>query len=400
MRARADEVRSTVEASPVHDERTAAILGLALGVSFTICFVTGLLSHLAQHPTSWFAWPARPAGLYRVTQGLHVATGLASIPLLLAKLWAVFPHLFRWPPFESAAHLVERVMLVPLVFGSVFLLFTGTANVMHWYPWRFSFTRSHYWVAWMTVGALVAHVGAKAGTTVLALRRRDTTGTSAGATAATAGDGVGPAPSSSPAIPSRRAYLGWTAAASGLVTLTTVGQTVWPLRSAAVLAPRRPDIGPQGVPVNGVPSAEVRAAATSADYRFRVYGDVEEELSLTLEELRSLPGHTAALPITCVEGWSRQATWTGVTVSELMARAGVPASATVDVRVESFQHGSAYQYSTMSDEQARDRDALIAFDLGGEPLHMDHGYPARLIAPNRPGVLQTKWVEAIRVTRR
>ena len=39
--------------------------------------------------------------LYRVTQGVHVATGLASIPLLLAKLWAVYPKLFTWPPFSS-----------------------------------------------------------------------------------------------------------------------------------------------------------------------------------------------------------------------------------------------------------------------------------------------------------
>ena len=31
------------------------------------------------------------------------------------------------------------------------------------------------------------------------------------------------------------------------------------------------------------------------------------------------------------------------------------------------------------------------------PLHIDHGYPARLIAPNRPGVQQTKWVARLEV---
>jgi len=51
--------------SPLHETRIAAILGIALGVSFTICFLTGLLSHLIQHPPSWFHLPARPAGLYR-----------------------------------------------------------------------------------------------------------------------------------------------------------------------------------------------------------------------------------------------------------------------------------------------------------------------------------------------
>jgi DMSO/TMAO reductase YedYZ molybdopterin-dependent catalytic subunit len=39
----------------------------------------------------------------------------------------------------------------------------------------------------------------------------------------------------------------------------------------------------------------------------------------------------------------------------------------------------------------------LATSLNGEELDPDHGYPARIIAPNRPGVLQTKWVERIEV---
>ena len=68
--------------SPLHATRTAAWLGVALGVCFVTCFVTGFLSHLIQHPPSWFDWPSRPAGLYRLSQGVHVTTGIASIPLL------------------------------------------------------------------------------------------------------------------------------------------------------------------------------------------------------------------------------------------------------------------------------------------------------------------------------
>src|SRR5690348_11441784 len=156
--------------SALHDERVAAWLGLALGVTFGIAFVTGVYSHLAQHPPAWFTLPARPAGLYRVTQGLHVATGIASIPLLLAKLWVVLPKLFRWPPFTSVAHLVERLLLLPLVAGSLFLLFTGLANINLWYPWRFNFPIAHYWAAWITIGALLAHVGAKSAATRAALQ--------------------------------------------------------------------------------------------------------------------------------------------------------------------------------------------------------------------------------------
>lgn len=84
--ARVEAWRDQQLADPRHSERVAAVLGIALGVSFTICFLTGLLSHRIQQPPSWFEWGARPAGLYRFTQGLHVATGIASVPRLFAKL--------------------------------------------------------------------------------------------------------------------------------------------------------------------------------------------------------------------------------------------------------------------------------------------------------------------------
>ena len=42
------------------DERTAAWLGVALGVTFGVCFATGVWSHLAQDPPPWFTPPARP----------------------------------------------------------------------------------------------------------------------------------------------------------------------------------------------------------------------------------------------------------------------------------------------------------------------------------------------------
>jgi hypothetical protein len=100
--------------SAAHTEGVTARIGGWLAVTFTTCFITGLLSHLIQHPPDWFFWPSRPAGLYRVTQGLHVISGIASIPLLLAKLWSVFPKLFSRPLIRSVPHALERLsILVP-----------------------------------------------------------------------------------------------------------------------------------------------------------------------------------------------------------------------------------------------------------------------------------------------
>jgi hypothetical protein len=365
--------------SRLHDERVAAILGAALGISFTVCFATGLYSHLAQHPTSWFQLPSRPAGLYRVTQGLHVATGIASIPLLLAKLWTVYPKLFAWPPFETAAQLVARISLLPLIGGGLFMLFTGLANINLWYPWSFNFPVTHYWAAWITMGALVVHIGAKFGTTRRVLFHRP--------------------PEPSPRTPSgdvtdRRRFLGAVFGTAGLLTLFTVGQTFEPLRKLALLAPRRPDVGPQGFPVNRTAqTAGVIESSRSPDYRLTVTGRVRHELTFDVDQLRSLPQHSAVLPIACVEGWSTTQRWTGVRVRDLLALAGAPQDA--EVRIESLQRRRSYRTSDLNPWQAHDPDTLLALRVNDEVLALDHGYPARLIGPNRPGVLQTKWVTRV-----
>jgi DMSO/TMAO reductase YedYZ molybdopterin-dependent catalytic subunit len=367
--------------SPLHSERIATILGIALGVAFTTCFLTGLLSHLIQDPPTWFTWPSRPAGLYRVTQGIHVATGLASIPLLLAKLWTVFPKLFTWPPFRGLANVIERLMLVPLVGGSLFLLFTGLANINLWYPWPFNFRRAHYWVAWITIGALIVHIGAKWVTTRAALERQPHASKSPGEMA----DQV-----------DRRRFLAATFGVSGLVTLFTVGQTFRPLTRIALLAPRRPDVGPQGFPVNRTArTAGVLRSAYSDEYRLVVDGNVPEALSLTLDDLAAISQHDVTLPIACVEGWSTSQQWSGVRVKDLLARAGAPDGA--EATVISLQQRLAYRTSELNSSHASDPDTLLALRVNGDVLHIDHGYPLRLIGPNRPGVMQTKWVTRLHV---
>jgi DMSO/TMAO reductase YedYZ molybdopterin-dependent catalytic subunit len=56
-----------------------------------------------------------------------------------------------------------------------------------------------------------------------------------------------------------------------------------------------------------------------------------------------------------------------------------------------------YSNSVIDPEHAADPDTLLALELNGEVLDLDHGYPVRLIAPDRPGVLQTKWLRQVTV---
>ena len=56
-----------------------------------------------------------------------------------------------------------------------------------------------------------------------------------------------------------------------------------------------------------------------------------------------------------------------------------------------------YAQSDVDADQAADPDTLLALEVDGDRLALDHGYPLRLIGPNRPGVLQTKWLREIEV---
>ncbi|MFJ8076905.1 molybdopterin-dependent oxidoreductase [Streptomyces sp. NPDC096176] len=363
----------------LHDARTATAIGRWLGVAIAVCFVTGVTSHYLQRPPDWLAdaLPSRPYWGYRVTQGLHVASGIAAIPLLLAKLWTVYPRLFVWPPLRSVRHALERLSVAVLVAAAVFQLTTGLLNTVQWYPWPFSFVPVHFAVAWLLLGALVLHIAVKYPQIKAHWSRR-----SAGTLELPAEDG-----------PDRRSLLTGVAAAVGAVTLTTVGQSFTPLSRLDLLAPRHPDHGPQGLPVNRTAAAAGVSGMPLTDWRLTVTGPRSYELGL--DELAALPQHTVTLPIACVEGWSKSARWTGVRVMDLLELAG--ARPGTRLRVVSLERRGAYRVMEMGGGYTDDPLTLLALRLNGQVLSRDHGFPARIIAPNRPGVWQTKWVSGMEV---
>ncbi len=369
--------------SSVHSPRTATVVGRLVGLCLVVCFLTGLYSHYLQNPSSWMVFLTRPIWLYRLTQGVHIATGIAAIPLLLAKLWTVYPTLFEWPPLRSLAHGLERLSIAVLISAALLQLFMGLLNTMQWYPWPFSFRPTHFFLAWIIIGSLMIHIAAKLPLIAENWRRKrplpkpnivasDATGWS------------------------RRGFLTAVGVAVGAVTVTTVGQSLTPLGKLVLLGPRKPHVGPQGLPITRTAAeAQVLDVARSPDWTLRIDGP--KKLSFTLAELNSLPQHEVVLPISCVDGWSQSAHWGGVRVRDLMDRAGAPHSATL--RIVSLQQAGSFGVSEMGHEYARDDLTLLALRLNGGVLHIEHGYPARVIAPGRPGVLQTKWVHRIEVMR-
>ena len=371
--------------SRLRSPAVASRVGLWLGIAFGLCFLTGLLSHQAQSPDPVFTFPTRPVWMYRFTQGLHVTAGTAAVPLLLVKLWAVFPKFFARPPKEPRALLVEvleRGSIGVLVASSIFQLATGIANSAQWYPWTFDFKGTHYALAWVAIGSLVVHIAVK-----LPIIRDALVGDIE--------DGTHDRESMEGRPPlSRRGLVRTAFLASGAAVLTTAGSTVPWLRTVSVFGVRDGE-GPAGIPINkSAKAAAVVATALSDDYRLSVVHG-ENKLSFTRDELSRLQQRTHDLPIACVEGWSASGTWTGVRLRDLLDAVGAPRGRSVTVT--SLQQEGPYRVCDVPEQFADDPLTLIALVLNGEPLALDHGYPCRLIAPNRPGVLQTKWVTKIEV---
>ena len=355
-----------------------------------------MLSYYQYAPWSWLPEPASPVWLYRVTQGLHVTTGTATIPLLLVKLWSVYPNLFRWPAVRSMKHAAERLSVFILVSTALVQLMTGFFNVLNWYPWPWDFVSVHRFLAYVLVGSILLHVGLKLPDIRYGLQAKLATAdvlteipwSENPLAHSNAGD-VPPPPTTGL---SRRGVLAVGAAGIGAVVVTSVGQTLTPLEPVGLLAVRQWTKGPQGVPVNKTAEqAGIITAASARNWQLRVVGPTS--YVLTLDDLDELGRAEAELPITCVEGWSVGARWRGVPLLDVVRRAGGGPDSRV--RVVSLEDG-LYGHSVVQGPQVS--AALLATHVNGQRLNLDHGYPLRLISPNRPGVLNTKWLTTVEVT--
>jgi len=390
--------------SRLRGPEVTARVGLWLGICFLVAFVTGLYSHFQQDMPGWLTLPTRPISLYRVSQGLHVISGTAAVPLLLVKLWSVFPKLFERVDLGNVRRLglqlAERGTIALLVSTAIFQLAIGLANTTHWYPWSFSFRATHYAVAWVAIGSLLVHIAVKLPIIRAAITGPvDPPGPAEREYAGDDADAPMPTQTAPPVGPpttglSRRGLLRATWLATGVAIVSTAGATVPLLRKVSVFGVRSGE-GPQGVPINkSAVSADVISVAQDPNYRLElVNGD--RTMRLSLEDLEKLPQTSATLPIACVEGWSASGEWGGVRMRDVLALVDAPDG--VDLVASSLQESGPFRVTTLPSQFVDDPVTLVALELNGEPLSIDHGFPCRLIAPNRPGVLQTKWLAKLEV---
>lgn len=135
--------------------------------------------------------------------------------------------------------------------------------------------------------------------------------------------------------------------------------------------------------INGVPDID------ASQYRFNMFGLVNRNIEVTLDELESMQRSVLHADFHCVTKWSiRDCEWSGVPFSALTEQSGMK---------EKAEYVFAYSldgYTTVMPLENM-KDAMLATRLNGERLPAEQGAPVRLVVPSLYGWKSAKWLSAI-----
>src|SRR5579863_379436 len=140
-----------------------------------------------------------------------------------------------------------------------------------------------------------------------------------------------------------------------------------------------------------------------ANYTLEAGGLVEHPLCLTLADLRAMPKQTQITKHCCIQGWSGVAEWSGVSLGHIVELCRPLPSAryivfyAFDDKSTSEPHaqGPGYFYGAIRLALADDPQTILAYEMNGEPLPINHGAPLRLRVETQLGFTMVKYIRAI-----
>ncbi len=388
-------------------------LGLAAGIAMiAVTYLGHRLAGLPYLPFDIFDW------LARVLPGRLVATSIDTMVMIIRGL--------RLGPTASTAKLAEQGMALAqfaaawVVFGLVLgvagrrrperrmlygalgglLLFVSAAGI----EWARGFSEAKPLAALPWLGLVLIGGGALLGRTLSAV---------SAASAASPEDTI-----------SRRRFLRLVGTGSFVVMVTAAGVSIVSKKKKASLSeidqeeivraggtsgpaasPASGDLGKRFPPVPGT-RAELTAnrdfyridinlqppKVDGKAWRLKLEGLVEHPLELSLDDIRSKPRQTQALTLSCISnpvGGDLISTsfWTGVLFRTLLDEAGLK-EGVKEVYIESADGF----YESVPLSEAMDGRTLLVYEMNGEPLTADHGFPLRIYIPGHFGMKQPKWI--------
>ncbi len=167
----------------------------------------------------------------------------------------------------------------------------------------------------------------------------------------------------------------------------------------------RSDISPYHR-INGYPPTsaayEQLAANDFTDYRLAVGGLVARPVELSLAQLRGIDQAAQIVKHNCIQGWTAIAEWGGVPLSAVMELVGVTPEARYVVFYAMDDKGLTegegrygFFYESMQLHLASNPQTILALDMNGAPLPIEHGAPVRLRVETQLGFKMVKWITAI-----
>lgn len=133
------------------------------------------------------------------------------------------------------------------------------------------------------------------------------------------------------------------------------------------------------------------------DFRFRIFGLVEQPLELSLDQLKALPKEEQSTMHVCIQGWTYYASWGGVHIKTLLdlckpiKKARYLVFHTLD---EKWEHPEVdyYYYEVIDMELAHKPQTILAYEMNGQQLPVSHGAPLRLRLESQLGYKMAKYV--------
>jgi len=175
-------------------------------------------------------------------------------------------------------------------------------------------------------------------------------------------------------------------------TITPIPEEEW----GSIISQHPSEVDNTLLPITPIENLNRTGSPVEVDiegYRLVIDGLVERPLSLTYQELLSRPQISEVVLLICPGVFWDNAQWTGTPLAPLLEEAGLQEGA----KKVKFHALDGYQRSLTLEEALAD-GVLLAYQVNGETLPLEHGFPLRLVARHQFGGRWVKWLERIEVT--